>query len=226
MNAVDMTTPLLAAIIKGSPSAVQVVLLQRPDVNERSAFADFTPLHFIVKASSSDSKENGRIIALLHQAGADLEARALDHGLSLGGGKSMSAKRFTPLHMAATTNKPLCVSALVMCGADVHAADGDGRTALHLAALLGWVDVAKILLEAGGDPNRPDAAANTPVSLAGDKGHSQLRKMLADHSSRPGQSERAATGTWIGRVVRSVRALVTSSGGGEDAGRPTNLGQR
>jgi ankyrin repeat protein len=177
-GSINMTTPLLGAIIRQSPSAVQSVLLQRPDVNELSPFGDFTPLHFSVSTHIKDSEDNARIIALLHQAGADLEARTLNCGLSLGGGKTVSANRFTPLHMSTATNKPLSLLALIKCGADVNAADGSGATALHTAVVLGYLDIAKILLEAGADPYRPDNAGKTSRSLAENSSETGIRQLF------------------------------------------------
>ena len=74
------------------------------------------PLHW----AASGGTDRSDVIALLLEAGADVNARS-------GGGR-------VPLHSAAGSGSLEHVSLLLKAGADVNARDGVGNTLLHLAA--------------------------------------------------------------------------------------------
>ena len=153
-------SPLHMTVATGNASAVKSALELKPDVNARSVPNGFTPLHINV-SGLTDDQDRQEIIKLLHRAGADLEAKTYDKGL-------------TPLLHAALRNKPKCIATLISCGADVHAVEGNGATALHGAAFHGHCEVARVLLEAGADPLLADKHGNTPVSLAKGRGHTDI----------------------------------------------------
>jgi glutaminase len=67
---------------------------------------------------------------------------------------------------------------LVVKGADVNAADYDGRTPLHLAASEGRADVVAYLLELGADPAALDRWGNTALEDARRGGHEAIRDLL------------------------------------------------
>ncbi|MFZ4455975.1 MAG: ankyrin repeat domain-containing protein [Bacteroidales bacterium] len=158
-------TTLHMLVSTGKADMVENFLLTKPDVNERTQPNGFTALHLNVSGVLIDTQERQRIIKLLHNAGADLEAKTFDKGL-------------TPLQLAAMRGKPLCAKTLIDCGADVNAVEGNGATALHGAAFYGDEDIVKVLLEAGADPLFPDKHGNTPLSLARDKGHEKVYELL------------------------------------------------
>jgi ankyrin repeat protein len=58
------------------------------------------------------------------------------------------------------------VTALLVAGADVNAADAKGYTALHYAAYQGTFDLVALLLEKGADPNAKNGVDETPLHLA------------------------------------------------------------
>jgi ankyrin repeat protein len=156
-------------VATGKAGAVRAALDQKPDVNARSVPNGYTPLHLNV-CGLTDDEDRQEIIKLLHRAGADLEARTLDKGL-------------TPLQQAALRNRPACISTLIECGANPHATEGNGATALHGAAFFGYLEVAKVLIAAGANPAMPDKHGNTPLSLAKAKGPAELYQFLQSHGS-------------------------------------------
>ena len=159
-------TPLHMAAASGDPDAVRSALLAKPDVNARTAPNGFTPLHMCI--SGTDSKNRQEIIVLLHAAGADLEAKTYDKGI-------------TSLQLASMRDKPLCIVSLITCGANVHAIEGNGATALHGAAFYGYAEVSKLLLAAGANPKLADKLGNSPISLAKSQGHEQVYDILNTH---------------------------------------------
>jgi uncharacterized protein len=163
-------TPLHVAASSGNPVIVRQALMLKEDVNARTQPNGFTPLHLGI--SGTDSLERQEIVKLLHAAGANLELKTYDKGL-------------TPLQLAAMRNKPLCVDALLQCGANVHATEGNGATALHGAAFFGYAEVSKLLLQAGADPALADNHGNTPISLARGKGHTQVHEILVGITNSP-----------------------------------------
>ena len=156
-------TPLHMCTMQGDPATVRQLLTQKPDVNSRTAANGFTALHLCV--SGSDSVARAEIIAMLHEAGANLELKTTDKGL-------------TPLQLAAMRDKPICVKALIQCGANVNATEGVGATAMHAAAYFGHAEVARALLDAGANLQLADKLGNTPVSLAKAQGHAQVLEIL------------------------------------------------
>ncbi|MFZ4802180.1 MAG: ankyrin repeat domain-containing protein [Chlorobium sp.] len=157
-------TPLHFAAASGKLASVRDVLGQKPDVNARTQPNGFTPLHTGV--SGTDSQERKEIVKLLYAAGADLELKTYD-------------KNLTPLQLAAMRGKPMCVDALLQCGANVHAVEGNGATALHGAAFNGFIEVSNLLLRAGADPRCTDKHGNSPITLAKSGGYTHLCDILA-----------------------------------------------
>jgi len=157
----------------GKSSAVKAALAEKPDVNARSIPNGYTPLHLNV-CGLTDDDERQEIIKLLHQTGADLEARTQDKGL-------------TPLQQAALRNRPRCIATLIACGANVCATEGNGATALHGAAFFGYSEVVKVLLAAGADPMLADKHGNTPLSLATHGGHTEVCKLLQKQPTDDGE---------------------------------------
>ena len=82
---------LQEAAAMGSPELARRALAEHPDVDEADGPSGFTALLFAV--AGTDSAERQKIVELLHAAGADLEKKDTEKGL-------------TPLHYAGLRNKP------------------------------------------------------------------------------------------------------------------------
>jgi hypothetical protein len=182
-----MMPPLHTAVATGDVETVRTLLVEKPDVNGRTEPNGYTPMHICVLGTDGPNRQ--KIIELLHSQGADLEARIPENGL-------------TALQYAAMRNRPLCLSALIRCGADIHATEGNKATALHGAAYFGHVEVARILVDAGADPERVDANGLTPVSLSRARGHEQIVQILS-----------AATGKKAGRYDPATLKFVVRGDG-------------
>lgn len=96
------------------------------------------------------------------------------------GEPAKSDSALTPLQQAAAAGQFDQVKDLLGKGAEVGAANSDGKTALHLACEAGNKDVASLLLEKGADVKAKDAHGNTPLILAATKGSKELCQLLID----------------------------------------------
>ncbi len=73
----------------------------------------------------------------------------------------------TPLHLAASTNKTDCITALVRYGADVNAVEDNQATPVLLAAYHGHTECIEALHNAKADLNRGSTVGVNDVSYAG-----------------------------------------------------------
>ena len=80
------------AAASGNPDLVEAALAEKPDVNMAEGPSGFTPMLSAVAGTDGVSRQ--KIIRLLHAAGADIEKKDTEKGL-------------TPLHYAALRSKPL-----------------------------------------------------------------------------------------------------------------------
>jgi Ankyrin repeats (3 copies) len=157
--------PLHQIVATGVAGLVRGFLEDKPNVNERSEPSGLTALHVNVSGLLRDDDDRQEIIKLLHAAGADLEARSHDKGL-------------TPLQLAAIRGKSRAVATLIELGANVNATERAGATALHGAAFHGYKEVVTVLLAAGADPTLRDHQGGSPLSLAKARGHVEIAELL------------------------------------------------
>lgn len=67
---------------------------------------------------------------------------------------------------------------LIACGADINAADYDGRTALHIAASEAKVASVRYLLQNGGNANAKDRWGHSPLQDAERASHQEIVSLL------------------------------------------------
>jgi len=112
--------------------------------------------------------------AELLRAMATFDIPAMRAALAAGANANLrmdDAGRTPLMHMAGLSwyDRISAVHLLLECGADVHLADRQGRTALHVAAASPvWKseEVLRALLDAGADIDAADAGGNRPLHLA------------------------------------------------------------
>jgi ankyrin repeat protein len=117
VQGIDRINPLHAAAYSGNLEVVRILTECVPaHVNAKNAFGS-TPLYW---ASETPNFNDGSVIRLLHNHGADLNVQ--------------NKNRWTPLHRASERGALEVVRLLLGLGADVEVKDNDGKTALQVAA--------------------------------------------------------------------------------------------
>ncbi len=89
----------------------------------------------------------------------------------------------TPLHQAVRRNARDAAAALIACGADVNAADGDGLTPLMYAAFYNFLETAKLLIDRGADVNKADGGGSTALHWAARNNSLETAKLLIDRGA-------------------------------------------
>ena len=153
---------------------IRVLVKAGADVNDRTPASFYhgrlsqqgfdeglTPLHLAVLAA------NVAAIKALLDAGADIEARVIDHN------DTGSRTGDRPLHYAIGVD---VIKALLDAGADIDAKGFGGSTPLHYRASTGNVPAIKALLDAGADVNARNKRDLTPLALA--RYHPAIKALL------------------------------------------------
>ena len=139
----------------------------RAEVTKDAAFVNtynkngWTPLH------AAAYGDNVPAIAILVQAGADVNARAKNKFDN------------TPLQVSMLNQSVRAAQALIAAGADVNARQAEGFTALQGAAESGDVDSIRVLLAAGADPTVVTPSGKTALGMARDRKHTEAARVLA-----------------------------------------------
>jgi Ankyrin repeats (3 copies)/Ankyrin repeats (many copies) len=132
VQGIDGANPLHAAAYSGNLEVARILIECVPaHVNARSDNGS-TPLYW---ASESRNFNDGSVIRLLHDHGADINLQNKERG--------------TPLHRASQKGTLDVVRLLLELGADVEAERDDGKTALQVAADEGHDKVVELLREHG-----------------------------------------------------------------------------
>lgn len=163
-------TALHRAAVGDNAESARILIAHGADVEAVSEQQDSRPLHLAADAGSI------KVLALLVQAGADIEATdGLDR---------------RPLGRAAAAGQTEAVEALLNSGAGIEARGGQShRTPLIEAAYNGRLDVARFLVQRGADVNARDDRgksalwmASTPESYV-PAGGPQLIEFLAENGA-------------------------------------------
>ncbi|CAM9200833.1 unnamed protein product [Hapterophycus canaliculatus] len=137
LEAGDGLSALDLAMQSGTIDAVRVLLAHSADVNTADLM-DYTPLHRL-NALAAPSRDNGPVVRLLVEAGADIEAKAMSIQL-------------TPLHLACIKHASAgTVRALLEAGANVNAISGNDSTPLLFACNQSNAASVEVLLHWGAD---------------------------------------------------------------------------
>jgi len=161
----DQRTPLHIAAAEGNLPCVRVLLGARADASRLDRWGA-TPLSDALRAGHT-----GEVASVLHAAGAKLLTS-----------RAAAANQLCDLAAAGMVER---VSTLVALGADVNAANVDGRTALHVAAAEAHKSTCACLIDAGADPKLRDRWGRTPLDEAQQSGLAAVFDLAACLSGSP-----------------------------------------
>jgi ankyrin repeat protein len=181
-------TPLHWAAIRGNKSAVELLLVNKAEVNASGDDG---------RTALMEAAENGHkeVLELLLANGADAGAHGgatLLHTAAWGGHTNVvelllankaevNAKNIegkTSLHWAVRANHNEVAELLLANKANVNAKDHDGQTPLHTASLFGTTAMLKLLLANGADANARNDWDNTPLHVAAMHGDNEKVELL------------------------------------------------
>jgi hypothetical protein len=189
-------TPLMSAVLSGSPAMVRYLLSQKADPLKKDA-EGFNPLMLAVRAGRAE------MVAEL----APYDREKLDDALLV----------------AALEGKAAVIDELTNYGASVYARMDDGRTPLMLAAENGHVEAVEMLIEIGANRFSMDDEGRIAADMAREAGHEQLAMRLAEEPGKDefGIEEPADLGAEMLAKVSEAEA----GAAGEDAGSVPVAGQ-
>jgi uncharacterized protein len=170
-------TALMMTARTGKADAVRVLLDHAAQVDAKETWGGTTALMWAV------SQRHPAVVKLLIDKGADVNAKTNFVPSASGRGfegttpvatrpdrpEEFASGLLTPLMFAAREDDMESARLLVAAGADLDAADGDGKTALSLAAFDGSYDVASFLVDNHAKVNVADAQRFTPLFWAVDR---------------------------------------------------------
>lgn len=201
------STALLKAVERSDAKMVEALLAARASPNVANK-EKLSPLYAAAKNGSQE------VVEQLIKAGAELEPKgagrktALTYAAEQGNirmvmtilaaAKEREAKLdlIPALDAAADKGHGRVVELLVNAGADVNAADKEGRTPLMRAALSDQVETLSILIKAGADPAKTDRhgmqAYDHAVSRSKEKAKEYLSRYRNDKGRAPAAQQQGA----------------------------------
>ena len=222
-------TPLVTAIVEGSPDRVRLLLAvgADPHATHDKGFTAFM-------SAVSSSERSLEVIQALLDAGADplaqtdLGYNALHAAIDVNGEANAepsvrqtlsrlvelgvdlehrNSRGDTPLTRALLFGTPTEVQVLLELGADPHVTAAKGSPmgppgSSTLSISLGWPENVKLLLDAGVEPNRVEPGGQTALDKA--------RLMLADAREEVDEESDWSV-EWVQRLERTIALLETAS---------------
>ncbi|HEY1187391.1 MAG TPA: ankyrin repeat domain-containing protein, partial [Gemmata sp.] len=120
--------------------------------------------------------------------------------------------RPTLLHLATSFGRFTTARVLIDAGADVSAADPEGKTPLHRAADVGELATVRALIAAGVDVSALDRLDGTPLHTAAARGHLAVVELLIEHKADVNAKMKGQT---YGRSPPgSITPMMVALGGG------------
>lgn len=177
-------TPIHLAIARGNEGIVRLLINNGADVGAKNNRGE-TPLHVLVERRGSKDYRK-RMIVLLLNAGADIEAKTREHGRTplyiAAGALRLDLVKFLLEHGANPANiedlhvqfivasisldKTELTKWLQINAPDINAKNGNGESLLHVAVKSRKKDLVEILLEMGIDVNAKSKVGDTALHLA------------------------------------------------------------
>ncbi len=183
---------LQRASFQGALEAAEVLVRSGADVNAKSTFAEYVPLHYASQVGSTP------LVRFLLGAGAqaDLPCHPEQCGIFNG---------WTALHFAADAGHLDVVQILLeQGGAQVDSLNSNGDTPLSIAAERGQWDVARWLVAAGGNIHALRRGLNV-VQWAIYRGDHDAVQFLVSYGAIPSLSVRAA---WFPSASLNLKELI------------------
>ncbi|XP_066909110.1 26S proteasome non-ATPase regulatory subunit 10-like, partial [Halyomorpha halys] len=126
----------------------------------------------------------------------------------------ISSKQETLLHLAAQSQRPAAVTALLEAGSGPNAEDIDGYTPLHRAVEAGDVESVVLLVRGGANVNQATPSGDLPLHIAVSKANLRMTKLLIKlGSSLDSKNDlgftpfSAAENTVVAAVVRYIEDI-------------------
>lgn len=183
--------PLQRASFQGALEAAEVLIRAGADVNAKSTFAEYVPLHYAAQVGCAP------IVALLLASGAAVDTPCHPEQCGIFNG-------WTALHFAADAGHLLVVQQLLEAAATVDAPNSNGDTALSIAAERGRWDVARWLVAAGANIHAPRRGLSV-VQWAVYRGDHEAVQFLVSYGAVPALGVRA---NWFPAGAPSLKELI------------------
>lgn len=178
-------TPILAAVYRGKPEELAVLLAAHPapTLFEAAATGDAARVRELIAADPASlgvcSPDGWPPLHLAAHFGHGDAVDALLEGRANVDARSANREGNMALHAAlAGRGDARIVSRLLARGADVNARAAGGYTPLHIAAFRGAAALAELLLAYGADASPRSDDGKLAMDIAQARGHTQLARRL------------------------------------------------
>ncbi len=122
--------------------------------------------------------------SLLHAAAVNDHPEVVKALVKMGADTEAGMEEMPPLALAVQTSSTETVRALLSCGADFDAINGNGHTALNDALHSLHLGAVNALLEAGANLEQADGVENSPLRIAVESGYLESIRSLLDAGAK------------------------------------------